>query len=270
MMKDVIAKLEARIDQLKKELVDLEEARSILQKYEDRGPSILPTSSPDKPKAGPMDDADIAKAALRKSAGEKKPGKRGPKEGTLIYKGETLTITEWSNRLGFPGNTLYLRIKRGWSLERAMTEPLHSAPSDRKEGKVPMDEPRVHPDAMDEPRPRPETTSEPKPHSDTIGSENSLPVAVKVQAKNKSTLSWPKQLDILRTEAARQCRENETPAGPCLFTTSSAGTPDHDHVARLNRIGDGMTEPDKTGHRHHIETFKMQEVNDHCHDLLSS
>lgn len=40
----------------------------------------------------------------------------------VTYKGETLTMTEWANRLGMPATTFIARIKR-WSIERAFTEP---------------------------------------------------------------------------------------------------------------------------------------------------
>lgn len=41
----------------------------------------------------------------------------------LTFNGETLTITEWSRRLGGHHRTVAWRLKRGWSLERALTEP---------------------------------------------------------------------------------------------------------------------------------------------------
>jgi hypothetical protein len=37
------------------------------------------------------------------------------------FQGESLTIPEWAKRTGIPRNTLALRIKAGWSLERALT-----------------------------------------------------------------------------------------------------------------------------------------------------
>lgn len=40
----------------------------------------------------------------------------------VTWKGETLTITQWAERLGIHQRTLFNRIGRGWDLNRAMTE----------------------------------------------------------------------------------------------------------------------------------------------------
>lgn len=43
----------------------------------------------------------------------------------LTYNGESLCIAEWAERVGLPYHALYLRVKRrGWSTEKALTEPL--------------------------------------------------------------------------------------------------------------------------------------------------
>ena len=40
----------------------------------------------------------------------------------LTYKGESKTITEWSNITGIKVTTLYMRLKKyGWSIEKALT-----------------------------------------------------------------------------------------------------------------------------------------------------
>lgn len=39
----------------------------------------------------------------------------------LTYDGETLTVNEWAEKLGMKQNTLLCRIRRGWSVERALT-----------------------------------------------------------------------------------------------------------------------------------------------------
>lgn len=39
------------------------------------------------------------------------------------WRGLTLTISEWAERTGIHQRTLFNRIGRGWSVERAMTEP---------------------------------------------------------------------------------------------------------------------------------------------------
>lgn len=41
----------------------------------------------------------------------------------LTYQGESLCIAAWAERLGVSRNLLYSRINKGWSVERAFTEP---------------------------------------------------------------------------------------------------------------------------------------------------
>ena len=38
----------------------------------------------------------------------------------LTYKGETMTITQWAKKLNIHQRTLFNRIQRGWSIERAL------------------------------------------------------------------------------------------------------------------------------------------------------
>jgi hypothetical protein len=40
----------------------------------------------------------------------------------VTWKGETLPITTWAERLGMNDRTLFNRINRGWSIERAMSQ----------------------------------------------------------------------------------------------------------------------------------------------------
>lgn len=42
----------------------------------------------------------------------------------LTYNGVTRTQEEWGRVTGFGGLTIYKRLKRGWSIEKALTEPL--------------------------------------------------------------------------------------------------------------------------------------------------
>lgn len=41
----------------------------------------------------------------------------------LSFNGERLTVGDWAVKLGFSKNTINERIKRGWSLERALSQP---------------------------------------------------------------------------------------------------------------------------------------------------
>lgn len=43
---------------------------------------------------------------------------------TLTYKNVQHTLAEWSDITGIPYDTLWTRIKRGWSVEKSLTQPL--------------------------------------------------------------------------------------------------------------------------------------------------
>lgn len=42
----------------------------------------------------------------------------------LEFGGEKLSISQWAEKVGIPRSTLLNRIKRGWSIERTLTEPV--------------------------------------------------------------------------------------------------------------------------------------------------
>lgn len=43
----------------------------------------------------------------------------------LTFKGRTLSISAWSRETGICQSTLYRRLSMGWSVEQALTEPVH-------------------------------------------------------------------------------------------------------------------------------------------------
>lgn len=47
----------------------------------------------------------------------------------LEYGGEVLSVSQWARKLNIDCRLLSHRIHRGWSVERALTTPVHSAPS---------------------------------------------------------------------------------------------------------------------------------------------
>lgn len=50
----------------------------------------------------------------------------------ITFNGETKTIKEWSNKTGISANNILCRIRSGWSLERALTEPINKNYSRKK------------------------------------------------------------------------------------------------------------------------------------------
>ena len=50
---------------------------------------------------------------------------RNKTNGTaLTHKGETLSVTEWSERIDIPRWTIFSRLQMGWTVERALTTPV--------------------------------------------------------------------------------------------------------------------------------------------------
>lgn len=43
----------------------------------------------------------------------------------ITYNGQTLTLSEWARTKGLKRATLFIRLKQGWTVERALTEPTH-------------------------------------------------------------------------------------------------------------------------------------------------
>jgi hypothetical protein len=51
----------------------------------------------------------------------------------LTYQGRSMTIAQWSDEVGLPWHVIGQRIARGWSVERAITQPSRFANRQRKE-----------------------------------------------------------------------------------------------------------------------------------------
>lgn len=45
-------------------------------------------------------------------------------ERMLTYKGETLSVAEWSRRTGLKDNIIHMRLRAGWSVEKTLEKPL--------------------------------------------------------------------------------------------------------------------------------------------------
>lgn len=50
----------------------------------------------------------------------------------IEYGGERMTLTEWAIRLNMKPNTLHQRFRYGWSVDRALTEPLNGLKARKK------------------------------------------------------------------------------------------------------------------------------------------
>lgn len=42
----------------------------------------------------------------------------------IEYKNEKMTVRQWEEKLGFNKDTLLLRLRKGWPIERALTKPV--------------------------------------------------------------------------------------------------------------------------------------------------
>ncbi len=45
----------------------------------------------------------------------------------ITHNGETLTVSEWADKLGIKRITLYRRLNKGWDAEKALTEPINTS-----------------------------------------------------------------------------------------------------------------------------------------------
>lgn len=65
-------------------------------------------------------------AVNKRERGRGRPGR------TITFNGETLTVSQWAKRIGISRVSLYARLKLGWTVERALGEPINE-----KHGPVP-------------------------------------------------------------------------------------------------------------------------------------
>jgi hypothetical protein len=49
-----------------------------------------------------------------------------PRYAMLTHEGKTLTLVQWAKMHGINSSTVHGRLNRGWSVERALTEPAHT------------------------------------------------------------------------------------------------------------------------------------------------
>jgi len=54
----------------------------------------------------------------------------------IAYRGETLCVTDWAERIGVKYHTLVSRFNRGWDVEKAFLTPLFQSSNDPVKGSV--------------------------------------------------------------------------------------------------------------------------------------
>lgn len=62
----------------------------------------------------------------------KEQGRHKSKVKRCRYKGKLLTIPQLADATGMKYDTLYMRLKRGWSLEEALSKPLVTTYEEQK------------------------------------------------------------------------------------------------------------------------------------------
>lgn len=60
-----------------------------------------------------------------------------PKQNPLTFQGKTQDLCEWARDVGIKYTTLYSRLHRGWSIEQALTAPVHARHDRNGKGRSP-------------------------------------------------------------------------------------------------------------------------------------
>lgn len=95
--------------------------------YEDMGDPPSPQASIHrKDNDGPYSPENCQWATRREQANNTRASKM------ITFQGRTMTIAQWATAQGISTGTLWARLKSGWSIEHALTEPKHAAADPRK------------------------------------------------------------------------------------------------------------------------------------------
>lgn len=90
------------------------------------------------------------------------------------YKGESLTVGGWAKRAGIPPSVLFMRLKHGWTIARAVTEPVaaHKTRRRRKSVRKTGETERIQPPPEAE---APQAAAEKTERADGAGHEMPVP-----------------------------------------------------------------------------------------------
>lgn len=85
----------------------------------------------DRPDGTTLDRIDVNKGYCKENcrwASREVQARNRTDNHFIECNGERLTISEWARRLGCDGSTISMRLKIGWSAERAVTTPIRRRP----------------------------------------------------------------------------------------------------------------------------------------------
>lgn len=215
--------------------------------------------------------------------------RRGPKGKPITWKGRTLSIWQWSKVTGIRANTIYLRLKRGWAVERALTEAEH-------EKAQPAHDVKADEQSDDTPEVSPPPAQLPPPVSDVVApvvppAEPALAPAPKVTDWRDVVATSKGQpepagdsgpgddddqddkraasIEELNREVDRQQQGQKSKTVVLATTTTRGkGSNGHGHQVRVDRFGDGNTVADSSGHVHRVTRFLVGRAHGHAHDLV--
>jgi hypothetical protein len=87
---------------------------------------------------------------LGKSDGNRHQRREHKRQKQIHFNGQTMNMSQWEYQLGFKQHTIKQRLKKGWTIERALTEPVvqgknQSSPESRAHSKTSQKKGKVRP-----------------------------------------------------------------------------------------------------------------------------